>query len=169
MRRRTNPLYNIDKQTLLDAVINSKSIAEVLDRLNVPRFIGSSYEIFRNLCKTYDLTDEFRKLKDRSKETIKKQVSHVGIKYSLDYILVENSTYKSRTELKKRLVNCGMLVNRCNICSCDPIWNGKNLVFILDHINGIHNDNRFENLQLVCPNCNSQLSTFSGRNKKYKH
>jgi uncharacterized protein with PIN domain len=30
---------------------------------------------------------------------------------------------------------------------------------ILDHINGIHNDDRLENLRWVCPNCNYQLET----------
>jgi len=36
----------------------------------------------------------------------------------------------------------------------------------LDHINGINNDHRLENLRWVCPNCNSQLSTFAGKNVK---
>jgi predicted amidophosphoribosyltransferase len=35
---------------------------------------------------------------------------------------------------------------------------------ILDHINGIHNDNRIENLRIVCPNCNAGLDTFAGKN-----
>ena len=30
---------------------------------------------------------------------------------------------------------------------------------ILDHINGISNDNRLKNLQIVCPNCNATLPT----------
>jgi len=30
---------------------------------------------------------------------------------------------------------------------------------ILDHINGVHNDDRLENLRWVCPNCNYQLDT----------
>jgi hypothetical protein len=37
---------------------------------------------------------------------------------------------------------------------------------ILDHINGVNNDNRLENLRIVCPNCNAGLDTFAGKNKK---
>lgn len=36
----------------------------------------------------------------------------------------------------------------------------------MDHINGIHNDHRIENLRLLCPNCHSQTKTFAGRRHK---
>lgn len=52
------------------------------------------------------------------------------------------------------------------MCGLGNNWNGKPLVLILDHINGIYNDNRIENLRLLCPNCNSQTDTFAGRNCK---
>lgn len=41
----------------------------------------------------------------------------------------------------------------------------KELILELDHINGIRNDNRLENLRFLCPNCHSQTPTFKGRNK----
>jgi hypothetical protein len=35
---------------------------------------------------------------------------------------------------------------------------------ILDHINGVSNDNRIENLRMVCANCAATLDTHCGRN-----
>jgi len=45
------------------------------------------------------------------------------------------------------------------------VWNEKPLKLILDHRNGVNGDNRPENLQFLCPNCNSQQSTQGGSNK----
>lgn len=34
------------------------------------------------------------------------------------------------------------------------------------HINGISNDNRIENLQILCPNCHSQTENYGSKNIK---
>jgi hypothetical protein len=81
----------------------------------------------------------------------------------LNEYMIENSTY-NRSSLKRRLIQENILANKCSICGLDAEWNNKKLVIILDHINGVFNDNRLENLRLVCPNCNSQLETFAGKN-----
>ena len=85
----------------------------------------------------------------------------------LEAVLKENSEY-SRGTLKKRLLDEGLIKKECGICHRPPEWEGKPLVLVLDHVNGINNDCRRENLRLVCPNCNSQLPTFCGRQNKGK-
>jgi hypothetical protein len=37
---------------------------------------------------------------------------------------------------------------------------------IIDHINGVGDDNRLENLQIVCPNCAATLDTHCGRKNR---
>lgn len=54
---------------------------------------------------------------------------------------------------------------RCAICAGGAEWNGLELRFVLDHIDGDSENNRRENLRLICPNCDSQLPTFKARNR----
>jgi hypothetical protein len=81
-----------------------------------------------------------------------------------DTMCTINSTY-SRGVIKRRGLQEGWLTNACAICKLTNTWQGRQLVLVLDHINGVYDDNRKENLRLLCPNCNSQQSTFGARNK----
>ncbi len=79
----------------------------------------------------------------------------------LEEILVENSNYH-RASLKARLLALGILKNKCSSCGLGSEWNGKPLVLHIEHKNGIGNDNRLENLAILCPNCHSQTPTYCG-------
>ena len=74
---------------------------------------------------------------------------------------IKSGNFSSKTA-KKYLI---LKNNCCSICKILPIWNNKNLIFILDHINGNPYDNSLSNLRLVCPNCDSQLDTYKNKNK----
>lgn len=87
------------------------------------------------------------------------------IKYSLEKVLVENSTYP-RHSLKKRIIYNNLITYNCHICGMEPLWLGKRLPLILDHIDGINNNNKLENLRFVCSNCDSQLDTYKSKNRK---
>jgi|SRR5690606_12597798 len=84
---------------------------------------------------------------------------------SLDQILVKNSTYLWTANLKKKLLKDGYFDYRCSECGISE-WNNKPLSLQLDHINGVNDDNRIENLRLLCPNCHSQTTTFAAKNKR---
>ena len=84
-------------------------------------------------------------------------------KYTLAEILVENSTYANISRLKERLLRETDMEYKCAICGIFE-WLDKPLSLHLDHINGVNNDHRIENLRFLCPNCHSQTSTYAGKN-----
>lgn len=57
--------------------------------------------------------------------------------------------------------------NKCNKCHLSE-WLGQPLVLEIDHINGINDDHRRENMEAICPNCHSMTVTWKGRNRSDK-
>lgn len=56
--------------------------------------------------------------------------------------------------------------NKCEKCGWNQINPFTNKVpLVADHIDGDWRNNRPENLQLICPNCDSLQSTYKGANK----
>jgi Zn finger protein HypA/HybF involved in hydrogenase expression len=57
--------------------------------------------------------------------------------------------------------------NKCNSCGISE-WLGEPIILELEHIDGNHFNNERSNLEMICPNCHSQTSTWRGRNKTNK-
>ena len=52
---------------------------------------------------------------------------------------------------------------RCECCG-NTEWMGKPIALELHHVNGIKDDLRVENLQLLCPNCHAFTDNYRGKN-----
>lgn len=92
----------------------------------------------------------------------------VNAKYKWSEILTEHSPI-ARGNLKARLMRSNIIEYKCAICGCDGNWVAGKIALELDHINGINDDNRLENLRYLCPNCHAASSTYCGKNiEKYK-
>jgi hypothetical protein len=80
-------------------------------------------------------------------------------------VLVANCTY-SRGTLKSRLFSEGLKARNCEFCGQGEQWRGQRMGLILDHINGVRDDNRLDNLRILCPNCAATLDTHCGRKNR---
>ena len=148
------PRYTEDEAR--EAVESSLTYSEVLRTLGL-RPAGGNHKVLRHWLHdvwhiSTDHFDQDHLLRERARRSMR----------TLDEVLVEHSTY-SRATLKRRLYAAGLKERRCELCGQGERWQERHMSLILDHINGVADDNRLENLRIVCPNCNATLDTHCGR------
>ena len=147
-------------------------MASLMDNYSNEEFINivlasTSYkECLQNLGYHSNSGDSTRRLREKI-EQLNIDISHFTSKQPIarseENIFIENSTADQKT-LRKWYRKGKYSEYKCAICGQEPIWQGKELTLILDHINGFNRDDRLENLRWVCPNCNQQLDTTNGKN-----
>jgi len=181
--------YEIKGPTILSEELNRtpRSIGNKAKKLGL-KFNSSSFyeseEFDKVVLESKNLVDICRNLKLKTtggnRNTIKKWIkikkldtSHFYIERKknsntkLNDIFVENSI-TDRRKIKLVLFRNEIKKKECELCGQDENWRGKKMSLILDHINGVNDDNRLENLRIVCPNCNATLETNGGKNIKNK-
>lgn len=85
-------------------------------------------------------------------------------KFSDDYLFSKDSIPNRRT-IKQILMSAPNFVHMCVLCN-NIMWGNKLIPLVLDHIDGDRYNNTRENLRFICPNCDHQLPTFAGKNRK---
>lgn len=160
MAKRRSPIWTwYSDDEFRELVTSAKNLQSILQHFGYVGRTGGAWLTLKKRIK--DLGIEI----DWQRKAREARIGQRGAPlYSLEEICVENSTYVTIHSLKRRLLREGWLEEKCYVCSMNPVWRGKKLVLVLDHINGKKADHRIENLRLVCPNCNSQLDTHCGRN-----
>jgi len=150
------------KENFEKAIKSARSIKGALKNLDL-RAAGGNYKVFHKYVKMHCIDTSHFETRD---EIYKRSLGANALrrKKPLSEILIEDSTY-GRTHLKKRLYEEGLKEKKCEMSGCGQgeIWMGKKMSLIIDHINGVYNDNRLENLRIVCANCNATLPTHCGK------
>ena len=68
-------------------------------------------------------------------------------------------------KLKNRLLQEGYKEHKCECCGLS-VWNDLPIPLELHHKDGNRTNHKFENLQLLCPNCHAQTETYRAKNIK---
>lgn len=155
-------LYEFTPVELQELLNTSDSYSDLLRKIGLnPK--GGNPETLKKIIREYKL-DETQLNINRTK-LLSRNASHTHIKTKvpMEDIFSNKYIYHSSSNLLKRLVNEGYKEYKCEECGISE-WLGKPLSLQLEHIDGNHLNNRFENLKILCPNCHSQTNTFAGKN-----
>lgn len=155
----TNKIYELTDEQFVELIKNSSNIAEVLFKLGYT-VKGNSWGYSQIKQRMVDLNLDKKDFKGKSALMMGTRQKEI----SADKLLRVNCKH-ARNVLRRCIVKNNLLLYKCAICGLSK-WNGKTLSLELDHINGINNDNRLENLRFLCPNCHSQTCTYGSRNQQ---
>ncbi|HAT71548.1 MAG TPA: hypothetical protein DCS63_01875 [Elusimicrobia bacterium] len=147
---------------LRNAVVASTSYRQVLSKLNL-REAGGNYAQLKKYIFEFGIKIEHFTGRAWNRGLKVKGVPRIP----LEKILVRNSYYQS-FKLKKRLFSAKLKSMCCEECGWAKTSIDGYLPLELDHINGDRQDNRLENLRILCPNCHSLKPTHRGRNSVTK-
>lgn len=154
-----NKIYKLSDEQFVELLKKSSTISEVLFKLGYT-VKGNSWGYSQIKRRMDDLNLDYSIFKGKSAVIKTGRLNNVR----KEDILKENCKHQ-RTVLRRYVIKNNLIPYKCAICGCTE-WQGKTLSLELDHINGINNDNRLENLRFLCPNCHSQTSTYGSRNQQ---
>lgn len=154
-----NKIYKLSDEQFVELLKKSSTISEVLFKLGYT-VKGNSWGYSQVKRRMDDLNLDYSIFKGKSAVMKITKLNNV----KKEDILKENCRHQ-RTVLRRYVIKNNLIPYKCAICGCTE-WQGKTLSLELDHINGVNNDNRLENLRFLCPNCHSQTSTYGSRNQQ---
>ena len=135
-----------------------RNMYELCLKLGIENVGGNTYREIKKIAQENGIELEF----NHKAKIITGRISCIKI----TDLLIDGSKIKSNA-LKEKIIEYGYKERKCECCG-NTEWNGKPIPLELHHINGKHDDNRLENLQILCRNCHGQTDNFCGKNARKK-
>lgn len=149
-------IYDIEDDKFIKIVKDAKSYSEILPACGLSDRGANRKTIVRRI-KSLNISCEH--LKSNLGRTFQHR------QWTLDEANREIFTVGSgagTTILKKLILRFNLIPHKCK-CGITDSWESSPISLQLEHKNGIHDDNRIDNLTFLCPNCHSQTSTYAGK------
>lgn len=139
----------LSEEKFAQLVKESKSFHELAEKIGYSKTGGGTQEALKNAVKERGL-----------------DVSHftgrAWNKKNYDYsTFTNNSTRKNGKPTLEAVIN--LRSRRCERCGATE-WLGNPINLEVHHIDGNHNNNELNNIQLLCPNCHSYTDNYCGKN-----
>lgn len=142
--------YKYKDEEIIEAVKNSLSIQQVLDKIGASKTSGAVHQLISRRVKKLNLdTSHFKKAGSFSSRNTKHKPEDILI-YNRRNGIRERSHF-----LRKALLENGREYI-CEQCGLKDKWNNKELKLEIDHIDNNPINNEEDNLRFLCPNCHSQ-------------
>ncbi len=142
-------------EDFIQAVLTSFSVRQALEKLGL-NATGGNYASFHKRIKTLGVSTQ------HFTGSLWSKGKTIGPKVAIAEYLSNKLPITSH-RLRLRLIAEGIKQHQCEICLTTE-WMGVPVPLELDHINGNHEDNRLENLRILCPNCHYLTPTHRGKN-----
>ena len=160
LKNKKSKIWFVPKEDLQHLYDTCATLLQILTAIGMDASSGNRITLnkraeYDNIC-TLQFSENFKKLKLEEMRKLTRNKDDVDF-------FTENSSI-GRKAIKLRILQKKLIAYRCRDCNLIDSYNGKDIVLQLEHINGINNDHRLENLCFLCPNCHSQTSTYAGRN-----
>jgi len=159
MSKNSSIIYQLSDEEFISLFKSCRNYSEILRRLGLCTSGSASRTILFRRMSELSLTR-----KDLSKEKLEYKKSN----RLSDEDVFALGVYVNGHVLKGHYLRLRKKSYQCDICGISS-WNNLPIVLHLDHINGSKLDNRIQNLRLLCPNCDSQMPTYRGKNIKIRN